>query len=109
MASLTPIVVGLNHRTAPLEVREKVAFTQSDLGEALPLFHEQVGQGVILSTCNRTEIYTVSENPARTADRVQESVARLRGIAASDIEPYFRSLTDKKAVSHLFRVASGLD
>ena len=63
------LLTGLNHNTAPLAVRERVSFSREELPEALPRLAEEVGAGVILSTCNRTEIYTVEEEPGRPRPR----------------------------------------
>ena len=66
-------LVGLNHKTAPLEVRERVSFTKEQLPQALTLLRERVGQGAILSTCNRTEVYTAVEDPTKGAEQVRQT------------------------------------
>ena len=53
---MRPLVVGLNHRSAPLEVRELLAVTSDQMGEALAALKEQLGQGVVLCTCNRSRV-----------------------------------------------------
>lgn len=98
---------GINHQTAPLAVREQLAFGTETMGEAL---RDLVGQGVakeaaILSTCNRTEIYCSTHTPAQAVGWL----AAYRGMAANDIEPYLYRLPQEQAVKHAFRVASGLD
>ena len=65
------LVVGLNHKTAPLAVRERVSFSKDQLPGALSRLIEEAGKCVIVSTCNRTEIYTVTLNPTRCAGDVQ--------------------------------------
>lgn len=61
------LLVEHNHRGAPLEVRESISFSPEQLTKALPLLKEVAGECAIQSTCNRTDIYAVSENSARTA------------------------------------------
>lgn len=110
------INVGLNHKTAPVEVREKLAFTSSDLPHALAHLPVDNGhgpgyvlEGVILSTCNRLEVYALVEDP----DRGQEDVARfLSDIRSLPRQTFSDSLTahsEEKAVFHLCAVACGLD
>lgn len=97
------VVVGFNHQSAPVEVREQASFT----GAAIASVHEElkkrggVHEVIILSTCNRTEIYTVSVCPL-----AGETAAR--SLLAS-AEPYLYAHRDRDAVDHLFRVASGID
>lgn len=99
--------IGINHQTAPLEVREKVAFQTEALTEALRDLVEQrpVTEAAILSTCNRTEVYCSTDQPG-------EAVRWLAGyhrIPAASLEPYLYQLPREQAVKHAFRVASGLD
>ncbi len=99
--------IGVNHQTAPLEVREKVAFQTEALTEALRDLVEQrpITEAAILSTCNRTEVYCSTDHPG-------EAVRWLAGyhrIPASTLEPYLYQLPREQAVKHAFRVASGLD
>jgi glutamyl-tRNA reductase len=99
--------IGINHRNAPLEVREKVAFQTEALTEALRDLVEQrpVTEAAILSTCNRTEVYCSTDQPG-------EAVRWLAGyhrIPAAALEPYLYQLPREQAVKHAFRVASGLD
>ena len=103
------LLVGLNHKSAPLEVREKVSFPREQLPQALALLREQAGEGVILSTCNRTEVYLASKSPANTARKVGRFVAGFHGLAAGDVSPYLYEYTDTDAVRHLFSVAGGLN
>ena len=103
------VLVGLNHRSAPLEVRERVSFPKEQLSDALPVLKERVGEGVILSTCNRTEVYSASENPAATVQQIRGFFADFHDLAPDELSPYLYHYTDVEAVRHLFRVASGLD
>jgi glutamyl-tRNA reductase len=101
------IVVGVSHRTAALDVRDRLTFRPSELGPALERMRAAAGatEGVMLSTCNRTEVYLV-EGPADAAPAVWRE---LSGRLAADASPYGYVRRDRDAVGHLFRVASGLD
>lgn len=99
--------LGLNHHTAPLSIRERVAFQPERLDDAL---HDltrsrQVREAAILSTCNRTELYFATEQPQHAADWL----ARFHQVALNDVSPYLYAYPQRDAVRHVFRVASGLD
>ena len=102
------LVVGLNHRTAPLQVREQLAVTKAQLPEALTAMGSNVGQGVILSTCNRSEAYTMGSE-RHLEYSVKEFLAGYFDVALVDVEPYLYCHRQGKCIHHLFRVASGLD
>ncbi|HUQ19423.1 MAG TPA: glutamyl-tRNA reductase [Gemmatimonadaceae bacterium] len=101
------IAAGVNHRTAPIEIREKVAYSRPDADAALAHLKAESGarEAIVLSTCNRTEFYFVegSDPAVGTAARLMSE--RL----GDDITPYLYTRSDRDAASHLFRVASGLD
>lgn len=101
------IVLGLNHETAPIAVRERLAFSPADLPVALnDLLAEQgVFEAAILSTCNRTELYC----NAREADLVLDWLARNRGRSANELAPHLYLHEGEAAARHLSRVAAGLD
>ncbi len=103
------LVVGLNHSTAPLAVRERVTFPKEGLESALTSLAERVGEGVILSTCNRTEVYCASADPAGTSDGVLRFVSEYHGLGPEAISPYVYRHEGPEAARHLFRVAAGLD
>lgn len=109
------LVLGWNHRTAAVAVRERLAVAGAALPAALAALQRQVGPGVILSTCNRLEIYTLTPEPAgaaaeRTLRRqLQAFAADYFGVAAADLAPYCYCHSERDCVNHLFRVASGLD
>jgi glutamyl-tRNA reductase len=97
--------VGLNHVTSPIEEREKLAFTRDELSEILPDVADRLHGIVMLSTCNRTEIYTTAPD-GETADLV----TLLNQIKGVNVDPaHFYALQHDAAVSHLYRVASGID
>ena len=98
--------VGLNHQTAPLSIREKLAFAAESLPEAMSSLarSEAAREAVILSTCNRTELYCIGE-----AERIIEWLAQYHGLPAEEIRPYLYILDSGETVRHAFRVACGLD
>ena len=100
--------MGLNHRTAPLEVRELLAVTEDRVGEAVDALKRHVGQGVILSTCNRSEVYTLGLDES-LEERVKSFITTFLGVTQEKVESYLYSYQDEECVEHLFRVASGLD
>ncbi|MCP1660673.1 glutamyl-tRNA reductase [Neisseria perflava] len=98
--------VGLNHQTAPLSIREKLAFAAASLPEAVHALAQSraAKEAVILSTCNRTELYCVGDTEA-----VIEWLAQYHDLPAEEIRPYLYTLDGQEAVRHAFRVACGLD
>ncbi|OFN28343.1 glutamyl-tRNA reductase [Neisseria sp. HMSC077D05] len=98
--------VGLNHQTAPLSIREKLAFTAASLPEAVrDLARSKAAkEAVILSTCNRTELYCVGET-----EQIIEWLAQYHNLPAEEIRPYLYTLDNNETIRHAFRVACGLD
>lgn len=111
------LLMGLSHKTAPVEIREKLAFTPATLRSALTHFdatHSQahlteVHEGVILSTCNRLEIYAGVGQVDVAARAIVNFLSQSSGLAEGLISKYLYLCQNKEAVSHLFRVAAGLD
>ena len=101
------IVAGVSHRTAPVEVREHFAHGAAEIIESLESLRAtaEIAEGVLLSTCNRAELYLV-EGSEPAPPHVWTLLARRLGANA---EPYGYVLRDREAVAHLFRVAAGLD
>ncbi len=98
--------IGVNHTTAPISIRENVAFTDANLRHALSdLTAKNATEAAILSTCNRTEIYVQST----TAEPVLSWLADYHKLAIDKVQPYTYTLSNENAVKHAFRVASGLD
>ena len=102
-------MVGLNHKTAPLRVRERVSFPKEQLPEALSVLKEEVDEVVILSTCNRTEIYAATLDTVATSEQIKRFLVDFHGLETDQVFPYSYVCTDSDAVRHLFMVASGLD
>jgi glutamyl-tRNA reductase len=102
--------LGINHKTAPVEVRERLAVNDVQLGEALDSLHSgvKVPEAAILSTCNRTEIY-FRENSPEGEERVLDWLGGFHGIQRGELEGYLYRHHDTEAVLHTLRVACGLD
>ncbi len=105
------ILVGLSHKTAPVEVREKLAFPEKHLPEALKSLHgcQGIREGLILSTCNRVEILVQVEDTGCGVEIVEGFIANYRDIAPELFFPHLYVHLNEKAVHHLFRVACSLD
>jgi glutamyl-tRNA reductase len=102
-------LVGIDHQTAPVAIREKVAISASKLDGVLPVLGSFISRGIILSTCNRTEVYTI-DNDQRHAERASLDFLKARlGITDDALLKHVYLLEDRTAVEHLFRVASGLE
>ncbi|MCL0028889.1 glutamyl-tRNA reductase, partial [Dehalococcoidia bacterium] len=101
--------VGFNHRTAPLQIREAVSFSKDQLAVALPELRHTVGKGLILSTCNRTEVYTTTDDTEDVGARAGQFLSAFHGVSYDSIAPHLQQFLNDKAAHHLFRVASGLD
>ena len=99
--------VGLNHLTAPVEEREKLAFSPQELPAALASIGGRLGGAVLLSTCNRTELYATLPGDSAQGQRLIELITAEKG-AEIDASRFY-VLRHEEAVSHLFRVAAGID
>ncbi|MCW2278467.1 glutamyl-tRNA reductase [Heliophilum fasciatum] len=104
-------VVGLNHKSAPVEIREQLTFSESTIGKALDLLYSEPGITgcAILSTCNRTEIYGSTTDIEKGLAAVRRFVTKMGPLAIENFANYFYTHTLYDAIRHLFRVASGLD
>ncbi len=104
-------ITGLNHRSAPVEVREGLAFDARSLGEALTdlLRRPGIAEGLILSTCNRVEVAVTSPDGEDPRAVVEEFLAARRGVDVGWLAPYLYHFEDAEAIRHLFRVAASLD
>ena len=109
MRQPNPVIftLGINHHSAPLAIRERVAFGADKLPHALAdLTRDRpVREVAILSTCNRTEIYCAAESP----DVVIDWLAHYHQVERDEIAPYIYTHDQPEAIRHAFRVASGLD
>ncbi|HEX7636154.1 MAG TPA: glutamyl-tRNA reductase [Noviherbaspirillum sp.] len=115
------LAVGLNHTTAPVSLREKVAFPADQIGQAVASARAWFGrnasapgsdEAAILSTCNRTEVYAASNLPGGVGaaiDSTAHFLAQYHRLPYTELRPYLYTLPQDNAVRHAFRVASGLD
>ncbi|MCH8278088.1 MAG: glutamyl-tRNA reductase, partial [Proteobacteria bacterium] len=101
-------ILGLNHNTAPVEIREQVVFSGDDVARALTSLTglDGVDEAVLLSTCNRTEFYVIADDDG--CDRVRNWLFDDRNLEPSFSDTLF-TLKDDAAIRHIFRVACGLD
>ena len=106
------IIVGLNHKTAPVEIREKLAFSEEHLGNALYQMKscQGIDEGLILSTCNRVEVCAVVRDTQVGYKSLQQFLERThREGYQGSLAPYFYFYETQEAIRHVFRVASSLD
>jgi glutamyl-tRNA reductase len=105
------VVIGINYKTAPVEIREKLTFGEPELADAMKRLQQQksILENVIVSTCNRTEIYAVVDQLHTGRYYIKAFLADWFHIDIDTIAPYLNVLENEAAVEHLFRVASGLD
>ncbi len=101
--------LGINHLTAPVDIREKVAFAPEQMRQALHQLQDipAVNESVIVSTCNRTEIYC--DTSSDCSDTIVHWLTAHHGLNEQGLTPYIYQHCDKEVARHLFRVASGLD
>ncbi|MRR35001.1 glutamyl-tRNA reductase [bacterium] len=105
------VVVGLSHKTASVDIREKVAFAPTQMEKPLRalLALEDVAEAVIVSTCNRVEVYISTRDIAGGMARVKRFLADYHRIPAETLEPHLYAHHGEAAIRHVFRVASSLD
>ena len=106
------VVVGLSHKSAPVEIREKLAVPESRIGEALTRLcsYPGVREGVLLSTCNRVEVYAVVDDIESGYGGIQDFLADAHlSLSSEQLTPHIYWHQGDRAISHLFRVASSLD
>ncbi|MFM9101092.1 MAG: glutamyl-tRNA reductase, partial [Cyanobium sp.] len=104
-------VVGLSHRTAPVEIRERLSIPDHNLEASLqrPRADDQVLEASILSTCNRLEIYTLLRHPEDGIAAVASFLTGVSGLEGELLRPHLLNYHHEEAVAHLLRVAAGLD
>ncbi|MEY3657070.1 MAG: glutamyl-tRNA reductase [Actinomycetota bacterium] len=105
------VVIGVNHRTGPVAFLEKVMISEANMPNALRTLsmRDDIREAVVLSTCNRTEIYAVVERFHGAYDEIQNFLCETSGFDADEVTPHLYSQWDDEAIKHLFEVASGLD
>ena len=107
------VLVGINHKSAPIEVRERLAFNEAACASGLRTLvdGELVREGLIVSTCNRVEVLTETDGQrlSDTTERVTQFLSRADTLPRALFEPHLYQHTDDQAIRHLFRVTSSLD
>ena len=108
--SRTLVLLGINHNTAPIEVRERLAIPAGRLADATRTLLHQPGihEGLILSTCNRVELLTMQEDSAVAPD-LPRFLHEYFSVPIATLTPHLYEFREREAVRHLFRVASSLD
>lgn len=105
------VVIGLNHATAPLDVLEQVTVAPDDLDKALHdlSLRPYVSEGVVLSTCNRTEVYILAERFHGAFQDVRDFLSQISFVAPETLNDHLYTFYDDQAIEHLFRVSAGVD
>ena len=105
------ITVGLSHKTAPVEIREKLSFPSQTIGEPLNRLCTSYGinEGVIVSTCNRVEVFAVTRDIEKGLWQVKKFLSDYHNIPLEELDGHLYTYTAEDAVKHLFRVCAGLD
>ena len=111
MAEVNLILVGVNHKTTPVEIREKLAFTKGKIEESVDrLFNfPDIIEHTILSTCNRVEIYARANCQDSAIKAIKQFICDYHEVSPVELEDHFYSYRNEEAVEHLFRVSSSLD
>src|SRR5688572_10812784 len=104
-------LLGVSHRTAPVDLRERLDFSSRDVGAAVEALaaRSSAAESVVLSTCNRSEIYVASPEPSRARDELTAFLSEYHELPRDRFLPHLFSYDDSAAAHHLFRVAAGLD
>jgi len=104
-------LLGVSHQTAPIDVREQLDFSSRDVGAAVEALAAKysAGEAVVLSTCNRSELYVASEDPARAREELVDFLSTYHGLPPQAFQEHVFVHADEDATRHLFRVAAGLD
>jgi len=105
------LVIGLNHNTAPIAIRECLAFPEDKLEDALSKVHtfSSIKENIIVSTCNRVEIYTATRETEKAIYDLKNFLSQFHGISLREFEKSLYTHVGEEAVRHIFRVASSLD
>lgn len=104
-------LIGINHKTAPIHVREKVSFSPDSIEGAYALLktYKNIDEAFILSTCNRVEIYGIGDDVKAAELELRDFLYRSNDVASAHFKPYLYAKHSSEAVEHLLKVASGLD
>ena len=105
------VLVGVSHKATPVEIREKLAFNQVKLEASLEQLVRcpEIVENIILSTCNRVEIYARVENTDQGIQLLKDFICDYHRLSRGSLDQYFYSYRDNQAIEHLFRVSASLD
>ncbi len=107
------LIVGLSHKTAPLDVRETISFSEKNMEEGVRALVAcpSVSEGLIVSTCNRVEVYSATPKRKLTEakDEIVSFLADFHNVPREKLDPHIYTMTGEECVGHIFRVASSLD
>jgi glutamyl-tRNA reductase len=105
------LLVGVSHRTAPVELRERLDFSTGGVDRALTALTGSPAhqEAAIVSTCNRVELYVGCTDPEVARLAIQQFLSEFHGVSGTQLAPHLYSKTGQEAAAHLFRVAAGLD
>jgi glutamyl-tRNA reductase len=105
------LILGLNHESAPVHIRETVAFPEKGISEPLQALNALDGmrEALIISTCNRVELLLAAEKAEEAAEQAREFVARFHEVDRKELDPHLYLHSGGDAIRHIYRVASGLD
>jgi glutamyl-tRNA reductase len=105
------LLLGVSHKTAPVDLRERLDFSSRDLGAAVEALatRSSAAESVVLSTCNRSEIYVASDDPFQAREDVTAFFSEYHSLDPGAFTPHLFAHNDEAAARHLFRVAAGLD
>jgi glutamyl-tRNA reductase len=102
------VLLAVDHTTAPIAFREQLSFTSRQVPQFLQAVSQVAQECVLLSTCNRTEVYAVSSEPTMLSTHLLSALAEARAIPLAELERHSYALVDEQAVAHLLGVAAGL-
>ncbi|MCQ6278286.1 glutamyl-tRNA reductase [Bacillus sp. EB600] len=104
------LVIGVNYKTAPVEIRERLTFNETDLGEAIKKLQtkKSILENIILSTCNRTEIYAVVDQLHTGRYYIKEFLSEWFGLEQEEFSPFLNYYEEDAAIEHLLKVPCGL-
>src|SRR5579863_921295 len=102
------VLLAVDHTTAPIAFRERLSFTSRQVPQFLQSVSQFAGECVLLSTCNRVELYAVGPEPTTLSQHLMRTLAETRSIALAELEQHSYTLEDEQAVTHLLGVAAGL-
>jgi glutamyl-tRNA reductase len=105
------LLLGVSHKTAPVDLREKLDFSSRDVGAAVIALasRSSAAESVVLSTCNRSEVYVASASPDTARDEIVRFLSEYHQLPAESFTPHLFSFSETEVARHLFRVAAGLD